>query len=331
MTTNDDIGPGSGPRNPRPETPPRVPGSMRRTSTTDIKFPDGIGGTVVVDIRGRDLRTDDSGDAAVVDELELRISFEPWTASIVDVDIVNAPAALRALDGQPTRGLSRRIAELLPEDAARRSLCYSVLEDFGGAQLVSGYAGLRARPIDLVPEHAELAIASQGDACVGWALDGAAIAHLRDSGQHAVPIGPAAPPLENNDAFAWHAYAPLPRGSVRRCRRTDVFPDPADSSALCAEHHLRDTYADVDGEIVMHEYVVAATFDRDRCVESVEVDVRVLPWRECPGAAVSAQRIVGMTLDDLAARVRAELKGPTTCTHLNSTLRTLADVHALAG
>ena len=38
-----------------------------------------------------------------------------------------------------------------------------------------------------------------------------------------------------------------------------------------------------------------------------------------------------MTLDDLAARVHAELKGPTTCTHLNSTLRTLADVHTLAG
>ena len=208
MTTNDDIGPGSGPRNPRPETPPRAPGSMRRTSTTDIKFPDGIGGTVVVDIRGRDLRTDDSGDAAVVDELELRISFEPWTASIVDVDIVNAPAALRALDGQPTGACApdRRAAS---QDAARRSLCYSVLEDFGGAQLVSGYAGLRARPIDLVPEQRNSR--SHRRATRVWVgRSTAPPSHLRDSGRHAVPIRPAAPPLENNDAFAWHARAAPP-------------------------------------------------------------------------------------------------------------------------
>ena len=39
--------------------------------------------------------------------------------------------------------------------------------------------------------------------------------------------------------------------------------------------------------------------------------------------------MVGVTLDELAARVREELKGATTCTHLNSTLRTLADLNAL--
>jgi hypothetical protein len=39
--------------------------------------------------------------------------------------------------------------------------------------------------------------------------------------------------------------------------------------------------------------------------------------------------MVGVTLDQLATRVRSELKGPTTCTHLSSALRTLADVSAL--
>jgi hypothetical protein len=108
-----------------------------------------------------------------------------------------------------------------------------------------------------------------------------------------------------------------------------VFPDPAHRSGLAAEHHLRDTYADVDGEIVMHEYIVAAKFDPGRRLDAVDVDARVLPWHECPGAVASAQRIVGATLDELATRVRAELRGATTCTHLNSTLRTLADVCAL--
>ena len=57
---------------------------------------------------------------------------------------------------------------------------------------------------------------------------------------------------------------------------------------------------------------------------------RVLPWQACPGAAAGAQRLVGVDLDDLAARVRSDLVGATTCTHLNSTLRTLANVRALA-
>jgi hypothetical protein len=40
---------------------------------------------------------------------------------------------------------------------------------------------------------------------------------------------------------------------------------------------------------------------------------------------------VGVPVTDLPARVRAELVGPATCTHLNSTLRSLADVAALLG
>ncbi len=328
MTTTAE--PASGPRNPRPNTPPRAPGSMRRTSTTDITFPEGIGGTVVADIRGRDLRTDDVGNAIVVDRLELTLAIEPWSAAITEVTITNGPPAVHELVGQPMRGLAQQVAALLPEDAERRSLSYSVLEDFGGAHLVSGYAGLRGVPMQLAPEHVELAINRQGDACVGWSLDGAAIAHLRVNGRNAVPIGPPAPALENDDALAWHTFAPLPRQSVRRRRRTDAFPDPDDPAALHAEHHLRDTYADEQGEIVMHEYVVVARFDRDRRLTSVDVDARVLPWSACPGAVMSAQGIVGASLNELAARVRADLRGVTTCTHLNSTLRTLADVQALA-
>jgi hypothetical protein len=295
---------------------------MRRTSTTDITFPEGIGGPVVADVRGRDLRTDATGNVDILDELALTITIEPWTTTIVDITLTNAPTALASISGQPVRGLARTIAELLPDDAAHRSLCYSTLEDFGGAQLVSGYAGLRAGFKDMTPEHAKMAISLQGDACVGWALDGEAIATLRDEGKHAVPIGPPAPALEGNDPLSWHAFASLPLQSVRRRRRTDV-------SAQHAEHHLRDTYADADGEIVMHEYLVEVAFDRDRRLTSIDVDARVLPWNECPGAVASAQRMVGATLDELAARVRAELRGATTCTHLNSTLRTLADIDAL--
>jgi hypothetical protein len=81
----------------------------------------------------------------------------------------------------------------------------------------------------------------------------------------------------------------------------------------------------------MHEYLVDAHVDAGGRLAEVVVDPRVLPWQACPGAAASAQRLVGVALADLPARVRAELVGATTCTHLNSTLRSLADVWALQG
>jgi hypothetical protein len=44
----------------------------------------------------------------------------------------------------------------------------------------------------------------------------------------------------------------------------------------------------------------------------------------------SARRIVGTTADDLRSRVRTDLTGTSTCTHLNDMLRSLADLPVLA-
>ena len=55
----------------------------------------------------------------------------------------------------------------------------------------------------------------------------------------------------------------------------------------------------------------------------------MLPWQECPGAIGSAARIEGMTLSELRDRVRGEFVGTSTCTHLNDTLRAIADLDAL--
>jgi Protein of unknown function (DUF2889) len=83
-------------------------------------------------------------------------------------------------------------------------------------------------------------------------------------------------------------------------------------------------------ETIIHEYTLAAEVDTNTGViaESVATP-RVLPWQECPGAVASAQRIAGMTLSDLHFRVRQELSGTSTCTHLNDLLRSVADVAAL--
>jgi hypothetical protein len=283
-----------------------------------VTFPDGFGGRVVAGVRGRDLRTDASNAAEVLDEVELTVEIDPATATIV------ATSALDALVGLPLRGgYGRGLGERLPDDAARRSVRFSALEDVGGAYLVSGYAALRAGVFALEREHAALAADIQGDVCIGWALDGPVIETLRVQGHHAVPYGPVAPVLEGDDPLAWHEYAPLVPPSVRRRRRTDV------TGAIRVEHHFRDSYAGADNEEVMHEYLVAAAFD-DATLTSLAVEPRVLPWYECPGATPTAQRLIGVALDDIAPRVRAEFHGASTCTHLNSTLRTLADVRTLS-
>jgi NADP-dependent 3-hydroxy acid dehydrogenase YdfG len=201
----------------------------------------------------------------VLDELVVDLELEPWSATISGVTATVTSTPLDALVGLPFRGLRRRLIELLPEDAPRRTLCFSALEDLGGAYLVSGYAGLRAGLIPTNPEVATFAVELQGDICIGWAVDGPVIETIRRTGNHAVPYGPPAPSLDGgDDRLAWHDAPALPPHAVRRRRRTDVSAPTGNDAARHVEHHFRDSYASAAGEEVMHEYLVDATIDDSR-------------------------------------------------------------------
>jgi hypothetical protein len=117
---------------------------------------------------------------------------------------------------------------------------------------------------------------------------------------------------------------------MRRARRHDLWRD--EDGVLRVDAFFRDSHMASDGvETVVHEYTVEASVDDESgVVLACEATPRVLPWIECPEAANSAGRLVGMSLKGLRPRVRAELIGPSTCTHLNDTLRELEDVLALA-
>jgi hypothetical protein len=316
-----------GPHNPLTETPARPPSSTRRAWNIDIAYPEGLmGEVIVVDVRGRDVRTDADGTAEVTDELSAGFEIQPATNTITRVDERRSNAPLDPLLGIGLRGgYARELAARLPEAASRhRSLCFSALEDLSGAHFVSGYAHLLEGIISQTPEHADLAAERQADICIGWAADGPFIATTRERGHIPVPVGPTAPDIESG-----YEMATLIAPTVRRRRRIDVVKPVDANGESRVQEHFRDSYAGHDGEMVMHEYVVDAVFDRVGRVISIAADPRVLPWSECPGAAASAQRLVGQTLGELPARVRADLVGATTCTHLNSTLRTLADAQFL--
>lgn len=313
-----------GPHHAVPATPPRASGSVRRTTSIDVTRPDGLLGRIVADVRGQDVRTGADGDGRVVDRLAATIEIDQRSGEVA------ASGDLNDLVGVNVRkGYGRRLAELLPDEAARRSLVYSALDDLGGAVLVSGYALLRGGAIPASPERGEQVAQHQADVCAGWASGAPLLETLRETGHSALPLGPAAPAIEGDDPLGWHPMAELATTAVRRRRRLDVA-----DRGLVAQSHFRDSYAaddgDGHGEMVMHEYLVDARIGADRRLARVDVQPRVLPWHECPGAAASAQRLVGVAVDDIPARVRTDLVGPTTCTHLNSTLRCLADLRALA-
>jgi hypothetical protein len=310
-------------------TPVRAPGSVRRTSSIDAHRPEGAAGSLVLDARARDLVTGPDGSTAAR-QVALRLTLDDTTREILEVDTTpRLPTLDRLVGTQVVGGFRRVLGELLPAERAERSLAHLLLDDLPGATLVSGYALLRAGKVGrtgVAARHME----STADLCAGWAVDGSMMQAIRATGVVPTPYGPPAPTIEaSDDELSWHDMAPLASESVRRRRRLDVArADGAGRHAV--DVHFRDSHRGDDGETVVHEYTATATVDAaSRRLVALTPRAQVLPWDECPGALASASRLVGATLDGVATTVRRELVGVISCTHLNDTLRSLADVTAL--
>jgi len=124
--------------------------------------------------------------------------------------------------------------------------------------------------------------------------------------------------------------ASLPPHGMRRQRRLDVVAPDEPGSPYRFDVHFRDSHMDADGvEEVVHEYAVEGAIAGDGTVVEIHADPRVLPWLECPQAGASAQRLTGRSVNGLRSFVRKTFVGTTTCTHLNDTLRGLADLERL--
>jgi hypothetical protein len=328
----------AGPHDPVVTTAPRPAGSIRRTSNIDTNRPDGLHADAVVDARARDLRTTADGRAEVVGEATLRATISA-TRQLVSIETSpDLPALHGLIGGSVGSGFRSRINEIATGADGEGSLLFLLLDDLTGATLVSGYAVHRAGGFDDVPspDRAGAArvpdLSRQANVCAGWADDATMVVHVGRTGSIPVPLGPPAPVLEaGDDPDAWHAMPPLGPHGVRRRRRLDLLPPLAGESAHRIDLHFRDSHADEEGrETIMHEYTITGTVDPEagRVLE-VAARAQVLPWLECPGAVASAGRIAGMELSELRPRVRREFVGRSTCTHLNDSLRSLADTAAL--
>lgn len=313
-----------------PQQPVQTPaalaaGSLRRTSTIDT-HPAGAGDSEV-DLRARDVV---AGRDAVDVLGETRVRAHLSQRVIDEISCTPRDDRLAQLRGcRVGPGFRSSVATLLPREVRRASLLHLLLDDWVGAALVSGYSVQHAA-ITLGIERKLPAGTTDRMAgiCAGFAPEASLVGYARRNGTIPSVHGPAAPPLSG-----LHAVEPLRAHGMRRFRRLDLRPAEADSadSSVGFDAHFRDSHVDGEGvETIVHEYTVAGSVDTStRTITSVAADVQVLPWQECPGAIGSATRVLGMTLSELRERVRDELVGTSTCTHLNDTLRGVADLGAL--
>lgn len=314
-----------GPHDPVTGTPPRRPGSVRRTTTID-QHRGEPGQPQEIVASGRDLLTRADGSTEVVNEVAMRATVDAGgTVTAIEAD-PPVPELAELVGGHASKKLRARIDDLLPAHRDGGTVLLQLLDDFPMAALISSYGSSREQPAFRLPPEAGARLT---DLCAGWAAGATMLDALDRTGIFPIPIGPAAPDLlSDDDPLAWHDLAVMPPRSVRRRRRLDLMA----GEPLGLDVHFRDSHLGADGvEDVLHEYTLAVTLDpATLTLLSATAVAHVLPWPECPSAVGSAARSVGQPVTALRQLVASDFTGTSTCTHLNDVLRSLAGVTSLA-
>src|SRR5262249_55361630 len=225
------LDPRHGTHDPTTSTPARRPRSVRRTTTTDATYPEGPGGPLHLDGRGRDLLTTDEGSAAptICDEaivqVDIRYEGGPRVASIVTRPEVEVSALVGRIASSGFRAVIDAETPALPG-----RLAYQLLDEIPAATLVAGYSVMHAmRRGDLERTDSERRrppgpMLQVADLCAGWQTGGVIMTDLEGNGAVPHVTGPVAPELiDPTDAWSWHKIDPLPPNGMRRRRRIDVI------------------------------------------------------------------------------------------------------------
>jgi hypothetical protein len=310
---------------PLPGSPPRRAGGVRRTTSLDLTRPLGPDGPIEVNGRARDVRTADAGAMTVLDKALLSLTVTDGIVTRLR-SFPERAAAPRLVGRQALVGWRTGLWRELHDDVESGSALHLLLDDLPGGMVVGGFTRRRALAAagEPVPQPGR-----RLDVCAGWAADSRAAQIMADTGTPPPPVTPEAPDLvRDDDLNGWHTLAALPPWAMSRRRRVDAHLDGAQ---IEVDAMFRDSFIDIEGrERVLHEYAVHATLEANEGrVLAVQPAPRVLPHLECPVAGASTQRLIGMPCADLRDLVSSTLFGPSTCTHLNDLMRSIADVPAL--
>src|SRR5215207_1963175 len=315
-------------------TPARRLGSARRTSSLDMVWPDGIGTSLHLVGRARDLVTTRAGDAVVVDEAAMHAVVD-IERRITSIESTPAPPGIERLVGsQGGTYLRRAIDEALPGEREAATPLHLMLDDIAGTSLIAGFVWTRHMDAEEFAALRQQAPQGFGQRkgkiiCSGLRPGGSAQQAFAGEAESVHAIRTAGALVTDDDALAWHEFPERPVVSMRRHRRVDVTPV---DGALEIDAFFRDSYWEPDGtEMALHEYNVAARVD---ATELTLVDVtatpRVLPFPECQWAPEHVVLLVGRPVQSFRADVQTTLTELQACTHLNDMLRCLTEVPALA-
>jgi hypothetical protein len=319
-------------RGPAVATPDRRPGSVRRTSTIDMRWPGGRGTQLRLLGRARDLWTPaDGGAAQVMAEDVLHVGA---ARDRTIEDIRSEPARPELGDLVGTRGGGRlrgRLAEVVPREIASGTPLALLLDDLSGATLIAGFAYRQWADEWMTAEDGSRAPGRRMEGICAGFRPGSSALDEHGAGRDIHDIKPVRPVADPDDPAGWHHLEDIAEVSMRRARRIDVWLDDVDR-VLRIDSMFQDSSTVPDGgRIAVHEYGVTATVDPVRGIlSSVTADPRVLPYLECPTAAGGVHAMIGTPVADLRSAVLEQLKGTAGCTHLNDALRALAEVPVLA-
>jgi Protein of unknown function (DUF2889) len=306
---------------PAEATPPRRPGSVRRTATIHMRWPAGLGSQMRMLGRARDLLTPgDGGPARILAEDVLHVGAAP-DRTIEDIRAVPDRPALERLVGARGGGRLRSLlASVVPSEC--EAPLYLLLDDLSGATLVGGFALLLQANLRGQPKP----LRRMEGICIGF-QPGASSLNPDGTARFSHDVREVAPLQRADDQMSWHEVSDIAGISMRRARRIDVCL----GDVIEIDSFFQDSATTPEGgRVAVHEYVVRATADsRSQRLLSVTADPRVLPYRECPMAVANVGRMVGTPLTDLRMAVLEQFKGIDGCTHLNDVLRSLAEVPAL--
>jgi Protein of unknown function (DUF2889) len=318
-------------RNPAGPSPIRRANSVRRTSTIDTGWPEGFGQPVIMIGRARDVLTGpDGGSPQILAEDRFRIGATA-RREILEIDVKPHRPSINVLVGARGGGhLRALLAEVMPEERTSGSPLYLLLDDYSGASLVAGWIWSQWRDNWQEQARASGGASTAGkngvmtDICAGFEQGSTAL--LPDGSSRPNQNCAEVPSLINpQDPDGWHELFDHSPVSMRRARRVDVWRD---SNDVRIEVGFQDSGINPKGgRTAIHEYLVHATArGDDLTLAQIDVDPRILPYRECPNASPNAERMIGQRLADFRQSVLGTLPGPLGCTHLNDVLRSMAEV-----
>ncbi|HET9628173.1 MAG TPA: DUF2889 domain-containing protein [Novosphingobium sp.] len=311
-------------------TPLRRPGSIRRTTSIDSKWPEGVAQPRIMRGQARDLYTPEAGAARVIAQAEFELSVSPKREMLslsVSPPTPEAQKLVGIQAGSP-RGSSRAIiAEQLGHLAG--TPLFQLLDDYSGTSLVSVWGWMRWSelsgngPLDFIGKPMDMT-----NICIGHAAGASSLGPGGSSNQQLQQVVPVPPFVNPADPEGWHEMADQAGPAHRRARRIDVWRE---ESITRVDSWFQDSAPSPDGgRIAVHEYLVTAEIGPDETITDLRATGLILPYAECPGSVTEIHRLIGQPVSSLRKVVPVTLAGPLGCTHLNDVLRALADVPALA-